>query len=56
MLWTNRQITKVERDEKTAQVTLTLECGHQKEPNPIFTYYVGEFFKCFECKQEKERK
>lgn len=30
--------------------TVKLDCGHEKEMNPIFTYREGERVKCFQCK------
>lgn len=33
----------------TCYVTLALSCGHTAKPNPIYTYRVGDRYRCFEC-------
>jgi hypothetical protein len=35
--------------------TVTLECGHTFEGNPIFTYFLGNYTFCHDCDDENKR-
>jgi hypothetical protein len=43
------KIERVDRDLLTYSVTLHLFCGHLAEPNPIYSYHVGDSYHCFRC-------
>ena len=45
-----RTITKVERH--TDRTDVTLDCGHVRQWNQIYTYTVGNRGRCFACRQE----
>ncbi len=45
-----RRIVKVKVEETPKfRKLVTLDCGHVRDLNPIFSYAVGDFTKCFSC-------
>lgn len=55
------RIERVEEQTKpcpqgfTLKKVLHLECGHTATPNPIYSYRVGDPYKCFACNHPEEK-
>ncbi len=32
-----------------AETLIVLDCGHERQPNPIYTYKVGAAYRCYVC-------
>jgi hypothetical protein len=54
-----RKIVKVARvytpctEGVILSLRVTLDCGHVRDPNPIYSYRVGDAFRCFPCGKER---
>jgi len=47
--------TKHDDGQTTWHYVVTLDCGHERKPNPTMTVKVGENYRCFGCAEEQER-